>query len=77
MDAREKLMFFILNIKFFHDFCIAKNSSLLSISKHNVLAVKENWEEKTCGSHSFFKMLFLLVKAIWNSRRQKGSHSTK
>ena len=52
MDAGEKLMFLFLE-GLFYDFCIAKNSSLLSIPKLNVLAVKENCEEKCCGSHSF------------------------
>ena len=44
---------------FFHDFCIAKNSLLLSIPKHNVPAIKENCKEKTCGSHSYLRMPFL------------------
>ena len=76
MDAGEKLVF-VLHMNFSYDFCIAKNSSLLSIPKLNVVAVKENREEKTCGSHSFLRMLFLLVEAIWNSRRHRSKHSTK
>ena len=62
---------------FVRDFCIAKYSSLLSIPKLNVLAVKENCDEKTCGSHLFLRMLVLLVEAIWNSRRHTSRHSSK
>ena len=58
-DAREKLIFLSLITIFFHDFCIAKNGSLLSIPKLNVPAIKEDFKEKTCGSHSHLRMPFL------------------
>ena len=47
MDAEEKLMFLPLIRIFFHDFCIAKNSSLMSIPNHSVLAIKEDCKEKS------------------------------
>ena len=59
MDAGEKLIFLSLIRIFFHDFCIAKNSSLLSIHKLNAPAIKENFKEKTCGSHSHLRTPFL------------------
>ena len=43
----------------------------MSIPKFNVLAIKENCEEKTCGCHSYLRMAFLLMEAIQNRRRQK------
>ena len=58
--SRRKRMFSVFNI----DFCIAKNSSLLSIPKLNVVAIKENCKEKTCGCHSYLRMAFLLMEAI-------------
>ena len=59
MDAGEKLMFLSLIRIFFHDFCIAKNSSLLSIPKLNVPTITENCKEKACGSHSYLRTPFL------------------
>ena len=53
MDAGEKLIFLSSIRIFFHEFCIVKNSSGLSIPKLNVPAIKENCKEKTCGSHSY------------------------
>ena len=41
------------------------------------LAVKENCVEKTCGSHSFSRMLFVLVEITWNSRRHRSRHFSK
>ena len=61
---QRKAYVFGFNIDFFHDFCIAKNTSLLSIPKLNVLAIKENCEEKTCGCHSYLRMAFILMEAI-------------
>ena len=63
MNAEEKCMFLSLIQILFLDFCIAKNS-LLSIPKLNVLAIKENCEEKTCGCHSYLRMVLLLMEAI-------------
>ena len=76
MDAEEKRMFLSLIYIFFHDFCIAKYSSLLSIPKLNVLAIKENCEEKTCACHSYLRMAFLLMEDIYNSRRHRSRGST-
>ena len=69
MGAEENRMFLSLIQYFFHDFCIAKNGSLLSISKLNVLAIKEKREEKTCGCHSYLRMAFFLMDTIQNSTR--------
>ena len=63
MNAEEKCMFLSLIQILFLDFCKAK-ISLLSIPKLNVLAIKENCEEKTCGCHSYLRMAFLLMEAI-------------
>ena len=63
MNAEEKCMFLSLIQILFLDFCIAKNSLLL-IPKLNVLAIKENCEEKTCGCHSYLRMVLLLMEAI-------------
>ena len=63
MNAEEKCMFLSLIQILFLDFCKAKNSSL-SIPKLNVLAIKENCEEKTCGCHSYLRMVLLLMEAI-------------
>ena len=41
MDARKKTYVFVFIKVFFHDFWIAKSSSLLSILKLNVPAIKE------------------------------------
>ena len=71
MDAGEKLTFLsLIRIFFFHDFCIAKNSSLMSIPKLNVPAIKENSKEKTCGSHSYLRTPFLCLEVIWNNKTQ-------
>ena len=64
MNAEERCMFLSLIQILFLDFCIGKNSLLLSIPKLNVLAIKENCEEKTCGCHSYLRMAFLLMEAI-------------
>ena len=56
---------------FFHDFCIAKNSSLWLIPKLNPLAIKEKCKEKICASHSYLRMPFFLVEAICNKKSQK------
>ena len=64
MNDEERCMILSLIQILFLDFCIAKNSLLLSIPKLNVLAIKENCEEKTCGCHSYLRMAFLLMEAI-------------
>ena len=42
-----------------NDFCILKKSSLLSFPKLNILAIKENCKEETCGNHSYLRTSFL------------------
>ena len=64
MEAEEKRMVLSLTRIFFDAFCIAKNSSLLSIPKPNVLVIKENCEGKTCRCHSYLRMAFSLIGAI-------------
>ena len=64
MNDEERCMFLSLIQILFLDFCIAKNSLLLSIPKLNVLAIKENCEEKTCGCHSYLRMVLFLMEAI-------------
>ena len=64
MNAEEKCMFLSLIQILSLNFCIAKNSLLLSIPKLNILAIKENCEEKTCGCHSYLRMVLLLLEAI-------------